>query len=373
MSDRPSSEPAASPASPATDKPYEALPNVTPPSASFILQLFLIPMIIVSIIVALWMMFSWLAHMGTDPEDLVTDVEKLNDGSWQRALTLADLLRNPQYDHLKDDEKLATRLAEALERQIAAGDPEKVSDRNNRINLRLYLSRVLGEFRTPVVLPALVQAATVERDAQVERTTDPRQWFPKEIDVRRAAVESLAVLAGDESLGPEALRTDPAVMQAVLAASREQAAGPDPNEDRAKLRQTAAYTLGVIGGREALDRLHTMMRSDAFANTRYNAAIGLARHGDPRAVEGLAEMLDPTNREAIASEDSEAGQTWKRGLVMMNALRAARQLAQQNPQADLTPVRDAVDELLDPAHKDAAPLEVREAAQEFAAMTKAAG
>lgn len=362
MSDSPTGSPAPPKPPPGPDR--ESLPDVTPPSASFILQLFLIPMIIVSIIVALWMMFSWLAHMGTNPEELVADVEKLNDGSWQRALTLADLLRNPQYDHLKDDRQLAQRLADVLLVQLDDGSLDK-----NRINLRLYLTRVLGEFRTPVVLPALVKAAVTERDAQVDRTADPRRWFPKEIDVRRAALESLAVLAGEESVGAETLRDNPDVMSALLAASREHAQGPDPNEDRAKLRQTAVFTLGVIGGEEALDRLAVMMRADPFPNTRYNAAIGLARHGDPRAVMGLIEMLDPANEDAIASEGSETGQAWKRGLVMMNALRAARQLAEQNPDADLAPLHDAVEKLLPAEHEEPVPLDVQEAARDFLARS----
>jgi HEAT repeat protein len=299
--------------------------------------------------------------MGTNAEDLVTEVEKLNAGSWQRALTLADLLRNPRYDHLKDDPQLARRLADVLETQLDSGSLDA-----NDINLRLYLTRALGEFRTPEVLPALVKAATTERDAEVERTTDPQKWFPKEVDVRRAAVESLAVLAGEQSLGPEALEDHPAVMHAVLEASREQAKFADPNEDRAKLRQTAAYTLGVIGGDRALDRLASML-ADSFPNTRYNAAVGLARHGDPRAVEGLVEMLDPENDAAVASEGSAGEREWKRSLIMMNALRAARELEQKNPSADPAALDKAVERLLDPKYEEVVSLEIREAARELAA------
>jgi HEAT repeat protein len=216
-----------------------------------------------------------------------------------------------------------------------------------------------------VVLPALVKAANTERDAEVERTTDPKKWFPKEIDVRRAALESMAVLAGEGSLGPEELRNDPEVMQAVLAASREHASGPDPNEDRAKLRQTAAFTLGVIGGEEALDRLAAML-ADAFPNARYNAAVGLARNGDARAVEGLVEMLDPENDEAVASEPSPGERQWKQSLIMMNAIRAAGELEEKNPDADYDEIDQAVQKLLDPKYKDSVNLEVREAARKLA-------
>ena len=44
----------------------EYLPPVTPPTATFLIQLFLIPLLIVSIIVVLWLLFSWVAHMGRD-------------------------------------------------------------------------------------------------------------------------------------------------------------------------------------------------------------------------------------------------------------------------------------------------------------------
>src|SRR5688572_9788255 len=78
------------------------LPPVEPPNARFLIQLFLIPLIIVMIIVAVWLMFSWLAHLGSDPKTLITDLKRLNQSSWQKAMTLADLLRNPEHDVLKD-------------------------------------------------------------------------------------------------------------------------------------------------------------------------------------------------------------------------------------------------------------------------------
>jgi hypothetical protein len=40
------------------------LPPVEAPSAGFLLQLFFIPMVIVTIIVSIWAMFSWLVHLG---------------------------------------------------------------------------------------------------------------------------------------------------------------------------------------------------------------------------------------------------------------------------------------------------------------------
>ena len=47
----------------------DALPPVEPPSAGFIVQLFVIPGIIVFIIVMIWLLFNWLAQKGNDPAD----------------------------------------------------------------------------------------------------------------------------------------------------------------------------------------------------------------------------------------------------------------------------------------------------------------
>src|SRR2546427_9670382 len=100
--------------------PDDSLPPVTPPAAGFILQLFFIPLMIVSIIVLVWLTFSWLAQMGNNPKDLVKELRKDNDARWQKALTLADLLRNKQYEHVKYDESMAQEVADVLEAELAA-------------------------------------------------------------------------------------------------------------------------------------------------------------------------------------------------------------------------------------------------------------
>src|SRR5688572_2382537 len=83
---------------------HRALPPVEAPTATFILQLFLIPLLIVSIVVLLWLLFSWIAHMGRDnAAELARAVERGDKSSWQRAYELADLLRSPdpKYDALR--------------------------------------------------------------------------------------------------------------------------------------------------------------------------------------------------------------------------------------------------------------------------------
>jgi hypothetical protein len=276
--------------------------------------LFLVPLLVAAIMVAVWLLFSWLARAGTDPADLVRDLQAADHGSWQKAYTLADLLRDPGHEQLKRDAGIADALAETLQREIREASLEK-----DRVRLRVFLCRALGEFQVAVVLPALAEAAVRERD-------------PVEIEVRRAAVEAIAVLAAH--LGPEALRSDVRLLDAVVLASDNPNRPLDGEQDRGMLRAASAFALGVIGGSRARQRLLQLLE-DPVANVRYNAATGLARHGETAAVPVLLEMLDPENPYVVENEETVDGREWKRAVVTVNALRAVRQLMRINPAADL--------------------------------------
>lgn len=304
--------------------PSGELPPVEPPTIGFILQLFVIPMVIVTIIVVIWLLFNWLAHMGTNPTELVRDLKKLNDASWQKALTLADLLRNPQNANLKQDRALAQEVAEVLDDQIQAARLDK-----NAVQLRVFLCRALGEFQVPEVLPTLLRAASTQRGDDTE------------FQVRRAAVQALAIyISNNDSLQ---LQQNAELTRVLLDASRERAES-DPENARAELRSTAAFALGMLGGDAALDRLPIML-DDAYANVRYNAAVALCRQGDVRALKGLLEMIDPDSDESVRTETKEEGKPWKRLLVMQNGLRAAGQLVAKKPAGDLEPLVAALERI----------------------------
>lgn len=327
--------------SPAGGKSYGSLPPVEPPTATFILQLFLIPLTIVSIVVVLWLLFSWLAHMGRDdPATLVRDLKRFDDASWQRAYELADLLRSPdpKYDALRRDKQLAEELSGVLlvdlKQPVDDGKKDEV-----RIKRRMFLARALGAFHVTEVIPALTRAASQEESLS-------------EVNVRLSALEALAVLASN--LGPENLRENEEVMKVVLDASRAsdqndpQATDSDQKpttyKPHAELRSVAAYTLGVIGGEEALDRLNRM-QSDAYASARYNAATGLARNGDPRSVRTLKEMLDPENELSVQDEGSQADRDRKRTSVIQAGIQSTMVLAQANPDLDIAPLVEQLERL----------------------------
>ena len=68
---------------------------------AFVTQLFLIPLLIVSIIVVVWLGVTWLVNVGSDPEKYIKDLQNPGKGSWQSAASLADMLRNPRNDAMK--------------------------------------------------------------------------------------------------------------------------------------------------------------------------------------------------------------------------------------------------------------------------------
>jgi hypothetical protein len=319
----------------------ESLPPVEAPTTTFLLQLFLIPLLIVSIVVMLWLMFSWMAHMGQDnPQELVKALARGDDSSWQRAYQLADLLRSPdpKYDALRRDSKLARELAAFLDKDLnvaAKGDSDAV-----RVKRRMFLCRALGSFDVTDGLSVLMRAVKEERD-------------PVEVQVRLAALEAISTLA--HNCGPESFQENPDLMALLLSASREpDDAGPAPATTRdgqpttyrphAEIRAVAAFALGVIGGDEALARLKVML-INAYPNARYNAATGLARHGDAACVPVLQEMLDPENQSSASDENNDRDKDRKRATVLMNGVRATLIYADANPQADLSKLKAALKSL----------------------------
>jgi HEAT repeat protein len=294
-----------------TVTPDDSLPPVEPPTAAFLVQLFLVPAVIVGIIVFVWLAFHWLAQLGNDPEGYVKTLRRNNEGRWQAALNFANDLRGPGGKALKSDVGLARELGSILADEVASGRPRAAGHAGEQSQtLCGYLCRALGEFAVPEAAEPLVARAADD--------ADPR--------TAQAAVEALAVLADNLAAAGHGF-PDPAAVSAVLLA----AAGSGD----AALRSRAAYALGVVGGEGAAGRLAALL-GDADDNVRFNAAVGLARRGDPAAWDVLGEMLSLADVEAAAGDDAAQSQRYKRALVALNGLKAVGLLvdvARQPPPA----------------------------------------
>ena len=277
--------------------PDDSLPPVEPPSAAFLVQLFLVPGVIVAIIVCVWLAFHWLAHLGNDPQAYVRTLRRANEGRWQAALNLANDLRGPNGSGLKADVKLASELGSILDDEVGSGRTGEQSE-----TLRLYLCRALGEFSVPEAAPALVRRVNANDD---EPTT-------------QAAIEAIAVLATNLQNAGRSFENRDDVVAAVLAAT---------TSANSRVRDACGFTLGVLGGERSIDGLLRLV-GDPSADVRSNAALGLARLGQPDAYDTLSEMLalEDVYLDEKTPDDKMQSERYKRALVVVNALRGITML-----------------------------------------------
>ena len=191
------------------------------------------------------------------------------------------------------------------------------------VTLRYFLCRALGEFRVPDGTDVLLKAATTNRD-------------PKEQSVRLGAIEAIAVRAFNLShLDPPQPLTTPELEPTLFRLA---------SDDDPLVRSETAYALGQLGTPACLDRLEAML-DDAYPDARYNAAVALAHHGRAKAVATLVEMLDPSVNAGDQKAESDQVRAANHTMTATGALAAAEDLAQQCPDADLSPVVQAIKNL----------------------------
>ena len=152
--------------------PDHALPAVEPPSAGFLVQLFVIPFLIVAILVIGWLFVQWLVQGSNNPHEFVRRLRGNSETRWQAAVNLASALANPQNESARRDASLAHELSQNLLDDIAAANMEKQD-----ILLRDYLCLALGHFNNDAGLPALLKAATTSRSKR-RRSPPGRDLWP---------------------------------------------------------------------------------------------------------------------------------------------------------------------------------------------------
>lgn len=219
--------------------PEQAVEEGNPALRSF-LGLFVVPLLVVILCVAIFVGFGWIAYERQGTSDYLNDLQ-----SWwkprrvQAAYELSRIL-------VTDPDALAQEPgAQAELRRIfqSTEDPE----------MRRYLALVLGRTRDPEALPLLTGALD-----------DPDE------ESRIYALWALGALG------------DPAAAPVVV----ERLEDPDPG-----IRKTAAYALGAIGQRSAVPHLEEALE-DPVADVRWNAALSLASLGSDAGVPVLETMVD---------------------------------------------------------------------------------
>lgn len=291
------------------------LPPVEPPSAGFLLQLFVVPAVIVAGVVLIWFTIESLARSGEQDPDAILRALRGSNG-FQQAKDLADMLRVPQrYPELKTNRELAAGLAAYLEELLEGAD-----DAEGVVTMRFFLVTALGELHVDDGVPVLVRAALEDPDR----------------DVRRRALNALAVLGGTLAKlePPQHLAGDELADALVKLAS---------DEDEL-VRSETAFAIGVVAAAPEADSRLTEalaeLADDPYTDARFNAAVALARLGSPRAAAAVAEMLDPeavaaslTGEKPITEDQSEvelrSQRAYKRNTILTSALAAVELIVQQ--------------------------------------------
>lgn len=289
---------------------YDELPPVEPPSAGFIAQLFVVPALIVMVVVGLWILFGKLATSEQDWHSLTQQLASPNEiRRWQAALGLAQMLKTDQDlgeagQQLASNPEVAGRLATMLDTQL-----QSPSHTDDDVKHQEFLTRTLGYMDLPkIVMPTLCHAMQSDQDTEV----------------RKNAIASVALIAGRaESRG--VMLDEPEVVESLVGTS---------HDSEVLIRQISTYALGLFSSDAALDRLRVVLE-DVDENTRYNAAISLARRDSPDGLSVFESVLKqaaepyerPTSPRVPDAAESAADREFREPVMLRNSLQAIRQIA----------------------------------------------
>jgi HEAT repeat protein len=279
------------------DGDQPVLPPIEPPSAGFIVQLFVVPALIVLAVVVVWAFFGKIAASEEDWRELVEDIRNTNEHRrWRGADGLARLLQNDQQlgesgQHLAANPDIARALVGLFDEGL-----KRHSQRDDDLKQQAFLARTLGLLDAPAtVLPALERGMLPDEDREI----------------RKNSIASIAVIAGRAS------ETHHPIDDANLVKDLITASG----DSDALIRDVSTYALGLIPTDASRERLKVLI-SDADRNTRVNAAVALARQ---KSTGGFAVFKDVLQS---ASADAKGSPTQLENLLSVkNSLHAVKILA----------------------------------------------
>ncbi len=274
----------------------EELPPVEPPSAGYIIQLFLIPALIVSALAAVVFLFGRLGDAESDWRQMVSELGSSNEHRrWRAAQGLSQLLWNDEVAVPDGQLPLAEQpiVIDGLAGLLKASlESRSVTDED--IRHQQFLARALGALRNDdKVMPVLALAMAPEVSAEV----------------RKSAAMSVAAIAGRHFEQATGYQTDAGGAPVGTAEDRRKSDVPLPlaeatirdaevlkqlrlmtQDSDPALRHIAAFTIASVSGPECINQLKVVLL-DADAKTQANAAVGLARNGSSEGFAVLRELL----------------------------------------------------------------------------------
>lgn len=289
----------------------EELPPVEPPSASFIMQLFLVPAIIVAAVIGIWALFGQLSASEQDWRQLVTELSSNNEHRrWRGANGLAQMLRadielKEDGQNLAGNQQIASEMTELMSELLA-----DTARTETQIKQQVFVVTALSWLDVyDTTLPVLIAA------------TQPDQ---EEI-VRAEALRSFAIIAERASVRGTPIDRDD-VIDCLTSASQDSAP---------LVRQVAAYAMAYVPGNVTEQRLRVMLE-DGDSATRVNAAIAFVRRKNTAGVDVFLQALK-TAPEPVKPEDMEGDTPQEKllqarleddmnTLIVGNVLKAVREL-----------------------------------------------
>jgi HEAT repeat protein len=256
----------------ATRNPLAAAPALA-------VQFFLIPLAVVAVTVTVYVGFRSLLADARSPQDYLAEIRRGgSDRRWPAAYELSRLMADPK---VRADRTLAPALVKAF--QQSTGDPR----------VRRYLALAIGRLDPPLPADAVADLAHALDDPDSETR--------------------ISVIWALGSSG------DPAVVSRLLPLY----SAPDAD---AGVRKMVVYALGALPGAAQIDTLRTALE-DPAPDVRWNAAVALARHGNPDGVPVLRQMLDrPYVEQTVKRDVRQDDDQDPIADVMISGLRAAATL-----------------------------------------------
>lgn len=339
MSDSTDHESAALPQRPELS---DDLPPVQPPSAGFIIQLFVVPGLIVLAVVAVWALFGRIAAGEQDWTKLVLELQSPNDHIRKRAMYgLAQVLdqdrrRGEQGQHLSANPEIAQGLASQLMKELRSG-----SNSDETVAMQQYLTRALGLLDppdSPDGTPSETNSTGSDkpRDSAIASVTAALKLAlepTRDIEIRKSAAASIAFIAGRALDRGQPLES-PGLVQALVDVSTDK---------QTVMRQAAAFALGLFRSPEADQQLQVLLGNDDVM-TRINAAIALSRSG---STEGLAVFQQALTEKVPDTPEGRA----EHSTILVNSLRALGNLAPKLSAGDKAEFRELVQKLIDTHHE----------------------
>ncbi len=279
------------------------------------------PALLAAAVLAVFTIVSILSADEAEPRELV---EALESGGqhrrWQAAFALtkylqpsvrqrdAVLLRESDADYRQRLDQVTLLIPELL------GVWNRSADRQPEIKRFLALAfSYLGDRR---LLPALT-GSLGDEDTELVHYSLAAIGTTAEIAARKGADIADPALAA-------------AVVAAVVAASQRK---------ESDVRATATYVLALLGTETAKQRLHAALKDPAPAVV-WNAAFGLARHGDGAGEEVIAEILDRGPLYQAAGPDAARQRD-----LFLNAVRSAGKVASSSLRTKLSLIAQGDEEL----------------------------